>query len=153
MSPSRSKLAADAWGAVLRTQAALVPVLDRDLRSQTGLPLSWYDVLLELAAAEGGRLTMTEIGSRVVLSRSRASRVIDELADAGLVRRDPNPADARSAFAVLTAQGRRRYARAAAVYIGGIERHFAPALSTGELQIIRDLLDRVLRRLVSDLDD
>src|SRR5512132_368599 len=61
-----------AWAALLRAHAAVVPKLERRL-ADTGLPLSWYDVLLVLNAAPGRRLRMTELGSRAVLSRERVS--------------------------------------------------------------------------------
>ena len=68
---SRRRLAADAWGALLQTHAALVPQLDRAVREHSGLPLAWYDVLLELATADEGRLRMSDLSARVVLSRTR----------------------------------------------------------------------------------
>jgi DNA-binding MarR family transcriptional regulator len=59
----------------------------------------WYDVLLELNSADGRRLRMQELGERAVLSRSRISRIVDELARAGLVTREPDPADRRGSWA------------------------------------------------------
>ena len=59
--------------------AALVPRLDRELQETHGLPLTWYDVLLELNAAPGRRLTMGPLGSVAAMSRTRVSRVVDEL--------------------------------------------------------------------------
>src|SRR5689334_14800222 len=112
MAESRTDLATQAWGALLQVHAALVPVMDRRLRRHTGLPLGWYDVLLELQAAPKRRMTMSRLGERVVLSRTRASRVVDELAAAGLVTREANPEDARSSFAVLTRAGMTEFRRA-----------------------------------------
>lgn len=143
MPESRRKLAAAGWGAVLQVHASLVPALDRQLRTETALPLSWYDVLLELANAPDRRLTMGELGERVVLSRSRASRVVDELVAAGLVGREPNPADARSAFAVLTPAGRERFRAAAPVYLRAIERTFGRSLAMPDLARLTELLSRV----------
>ena len=94
-----------AWAALLRVHAAVVPKLEREL-VPTGLPLSWYDALLELNDAPGRKLRMTELGQRVVLSRERVSRVVGELERAGLVRREPNPDDGRSSFAAITPEGR-----------------------------------------------
>jgi len=94
-----------AWASVLKVHAALVPILDRELRAAHDLPLTWYDILLELNAAPGRRLTMGELGKRAVVSRTRAVRVVDELVAAGLVAREPNPDDRRSAYAVLTPSG------------------------------------------------
>src|SRR5215207_10023610 len=100
--PSRKKLAADAWGALLQVHAALVPALDKEVRRQTGLPLSWYDVLLELATEPEGRLRMSDLAERVVLSRTRVSRLVDELVARGLISREEHPDDRRSAYAVIT---------------------------------------------------
>src|SRR5690242_11501191 len=97
MAEPRTKLAAQAWGSLLQVHATLVPDLDKRLRDATGLPLAWYDVLLELSAARDQRLTMSQLGERAVLSRSRVSRVVDDLVAAGLVRREAHPEDARSA--------------------------------------------------------
>jgi DNA-binding MarR family transcriptional regulator len=144
---SRKKLAGDAWGALLQVHAALVPELDRELRRRTGLPLAWYDVLLELRSAPDHRLTMSELGDRVVLSRSRVSRVVDELAGEGLVTREANPSDARSAYAVLSASGEKRFREAAPVYVSGIELGFAAGLSEAELRTITAALQRVRERL------
>ena len=112
-----------AWAAVLRVHAAVVPRLERDLAA-VGMPLSWYDVLLELNSATDRRLRMTELGARVVLSRERVSRVVDELERAGLVRRERNPDDGRSLLAVLTDEGRERLRAAAPTYLAGIRRYF-----------------------------
>ena len=46
----------ETWGALLKVHAALVPRLDRELQEAHGLPLTWYDVLLELNAAPDRRL-------------------------------------------------------------------------------------------------
>jgi DNA-binding MarR family transcriptional regulator len=124
--------------------AALVPRLDRDLSRATGLPLSWYDVLLELAAAPDRRLTMGELAERVVLSRTRVSRIVDELVAAGLACREDNPSDRRSAFAVMTADGLARYRSAAPVYVAGIEREFAARLTDDELRTVARALRTVI---------
>lgn len=140
----RVKLATDAWAALLQVHAALVPKLDRLLTQTTGLPLSWYDVLLELAAAPGRRLPMGELAERVVLSRTRVSRIVDELVTAGLVGKEVNPDDGRSAFAVLTADGLARYRVAAPVYLAGIENEFAAGLTEAELATVARALRKVI---------
>jgi DNA-binding MarR family transcriptional regulator len=112
-----------AWAAVLRAHAAVVPRLERELAA-VGMPLSWYDVLLELNAAPDRRLRMTELGAKAVLSRERVSRVVDDLERAGLVRRERNPDDGRSLLAAITDDGRTRLRAAAPTYLVGIERHF-----------------------------
>jgi DNA-binding MarR family transcriptional regulator len=132
-----------AWSALLRVHAAVVPKLARALQS-VGLPISWYDVLLVLNAAPDRRLRMTELGGRAVLSREQISRVVTELERAGLVERVPNPDDKRSAFASITAEGRKRLRAAAPVYLDAIERHYTGHLSRQEARTIAVALGRVL---------
>src|SRR5919112_1455627 len=97
-----------AWSALLRVHAALVPVLDRELQGTCNLPLTWYDVLLELNSAPGRRLSMGQLGEVAVVSRTRVSRVVDQLAGEGLVVREANPDDRRSAYATITDAGRKQ---------------------------------------------
>jgi DNA-binding MarR family transcriptional regulator len=132
-----------AWAAVLRVHAAVVPRLERDLAA-VGMPLSWYDVLLELNAATDRRLRMTELGARVVLSRERVSRVVDELERAGLVRRERNPQDGRSLLAVITDEGRARFRAAAPAYLAGIERHFGSHVTDDDARALATALFRVV---------
>ena len=123
---------ADTWGALLKVHAALVPLLDRELQEAHGLPLTWYDVLLELNAAPDRRLTMGQLGSVAAVSRTRVSRVVDELVRAGLVAREPNPDDGRSAFAALTPAGRTALRKAAPTYVAAVRREFADHLTVRE---------------------
>src|SRR5690349_24179115 len=91
--------AVDAWRGLLVAHSRLVPAVEADLRAAGQVPLSWYDVLLELNAAPERRLRMSELGQRVVLSRTRVSRIVDELTAAGLAERQPAPAHRRSSCA------------------------------------------------------
>ena len=146
MATTRKKAAAEAWGSLLQVHAALVPELDRRLRAETGLPLGWYDVLLELSVARDHRLTMSQLGERAVLSRSRVSRVVDELDRAQLVRREAHPDDARSSYAVITPAGLDRFRHAAPAYLTGIDEVFAGDLTVAELSSVASALQRVLLR-------
>jgi DNA-binding MarR family transcriptional regulator len=132
-----------AWAALLRTHAAVVRRLEQDMERTQGMPLAWYDVLLELNSADRRRLRMQELGERAVLSRSRISRIVDELARAGLVTREPDPADRRGSWAVLTDAGRARLREAAPGYLDGIGRHFAQHLAPDERVAIATGLGRV----------
>lgn len=143
---SKSQLAADAWGSLLRVHADLVPLMDLDLKAAGGIPLSWYDILLELNFAEGHALTMGELSDKVVLSRTRVSRLVDEMANVGLVAKRQHPGDKRSAFAVLTNEGLRRFRAAAPIYLAAIDTHFGTALSKRELELLVGLLDRIVAR-------
>jgi DNA-binding MarR family transcriptional regulator len=133
-----------AWSAFLRAHAVGVRRVDADVRRRADLPLAWYDVLLELNAAPGRRLRMQDLGEAVVLSRTRVSRVVDELVEVGLVRRDRNPDDRRSAYATLTDEGRARLRKAAPVYLDAIRRHFVAALRPDQVAAVEAAMSAVV---------
>ena len=137
--------AVDAWRGLLVAHSRLVPAVEADLRAAGQVPLSWYDVLLELNAAPERLLRMSELGQRVVLSRTRVSRIMDKLAAAGLAERQPDQADGRSSFAVLTAAGRDALRRAWPVYREAIRRHLAAGLTVPQCRELAALLDQVIK--------
>jgi DNA-binding MarR family transcriptional regulator len=122
----------------------VVPRIERTLQADTGLPIAWYDVLLELNGARPDRrLRMQELGDRVTVSRSRVSRVVDELERAGFVVRIPDPSDRRASFAAITPEGRTVLRRAAPVYLAAVEREFLAKLTPADARTIERALDRV----------
>ena len=133
-----------AFAALLQVQAAVVRRLELRLEEHRLVPIGQYDVLLELNAAPGRRLRMQQLSDRVVLSRSRVSRVVDEMERAGLARREPDPDDRRAAFAVITEDGRAALRKAAPVYLQGIEQEFLAHLTSAE----RRSLERALRKVL-----
>ena len=135
---------ADTWGALLKVHAAVEPRLDRELQEAHRLPLTWYDVLLEINASPERRLTMGQLGSVAAVSRTRASRVVDELVRAGLVAREANPDDGRSAFAVLTPAGHEALRKAAPTYVAAVRREFTDHLTAREAQVLARALRKVL---------
>jgi DNA-binding MarR family transcriptional regulator len=44
-----------------------------------GLPLTWYDVLVQLSEADDHRLRMQELAGKVLLSKSGLTRLIDRM--------------------------------------------------------------------------
>ena len=133
----------EAWRALITAHAAAVGGIERGLLEAGLPPLSWYDVLLELSAAPGCRLRMHELASAVVLSRSGLTRLVDRVEKAGLLRREPDPADGRGSFAVLTDEGLRMRQKMWPVYARGIAEHFGAHVSDEEAEVLSKALGRV----------
>jgi DNA-binding MarR family transcriptional regulator len=131
------------WRSFLRAHATVTRKLENELLTATGMPLGWYDVLLQLAEAPGRRLRMADLADLVLLSRSGLTRLIDRLQAEGLVRREPSPDDARGTFTVLTDEGIRRLRAAAPVHLSGIREHWLAHFSDAELRQLGALLGRV----------
>jgi DNA-binding MarR family transcriptional regulator len=133
-----------AWRLLLEAHATVTELLERELVAERGLPLSRYDVLLNLAEAPEGRLRMQELSASVLLSKSGLSRLVDRMVEAGLVRRERCLDDRRGWFAVLTDQGRGALRRAAPIHLRGIHEHFTRHLEPEEVKALTTALSRVV---------
>src|SRR5712691_5160893 len=90
-----------AWRSLLRAHATLMRQLEADLEQQTGLALADFDVLAQLAIADG-ELRMTELANRAIISRSGMTRRVTRLVEKGLARRADANADGRGVVIALT---------------------------------------------------
>jgi Transcriptional regulators len=113
------------------------------MEDRTGLPLSWYEVLLSLHEAPGEQLRMHRLADSLLLSRSAVTRFIDRMEAAGLVARTGCPRDGRGVNVTLTVEGRHRFAAAAPIHLEGISRRFGAFLSREEAEVIARALRRV----------
>jgi DNA-binding MarR family transcriptional regulator len=133
-----------AWRGMLRVHAELLRALDAELEARHDLPISSYDVLVNLAEAPGGKLRMRDLADAVLLSRSGLTRLVDRLEREGLLRRAPCPSDARGAFAEVTPAGRARLAEARPTHLAGVRERFLSHFEAGELALLASLWERVL---------
>jgi DNA-binding MarR family transcriptional regulator len=132
-----------AWRGLLTSHARIVRALDHELIDEEALSLSQYEVLLHLSWAEAGSVRMSELASKVLLSPSGITRVVDHLERKGLVERLSCPTDRRGSFATLTDKGKERLRRAAPVHVRGIREHFSQRLSPEELTQLASILGRL----------
>jgi DNA-binding MarR family transcriptional regulator len=139
----RRHLANDAWEALLSAHAVLMKQFAaQDIWQDVSM--REYDVLYTLSKCpEPQRLG--DLGRHVLLSQPALSRLIDRLAERGLVERQADPADGRGVRLALTAAGRdlqhgigRRHAR-------GVARAMTAGLTSGELA----QLETICRKLAS----
>ena len=134
----------DAWRGFLRTHATLVRELDEELTERHNLPLSSYDVLIQLADAPDGMLRMSHLADAVLLSRSGLTRLVTRLAGQGLLERVECKNDARGAFAAITDHGRERLAEARATHRAGVRGRFLDRLSEREQRQLAKAWGRLL---------
>jgi DNA-binding MarR family transcriptional regulator len=142
--PSFSDVELDAWRGFLRTYTTIVRDLDVELTERHGLPVSSYDVLVQLDEASDGMLRMSHLADAVLLSRSGLSRLVTRLASQGLIERKDCENDARGAFAVITAEGRRRLNEARATHRAGVRERFLDRLSERDQRQLAKVWSRLL---------
>ena len=139
--------AVTAWRSFLEAHARITAELEYDLQEQRGIPLSWYDVLVQLSEAPNGRLRMQELAASVLLSKSGLTRLFDRMENAGLVRREPCETDARGIVAAITPAGRATLRSAAPVHLRGVHSSFARHLTNEEART----LDRAFGKMLAAL--
>jgi len=106
-----------------------------------------FDVLSALRRAEGEQLSPGQLLAQTLVTSGTMTNRIDRLEERGLVRRKPDPNDARSVRVQLTATGRRRV-DAALTDLVARENSILGTLDPPE----RATLAALLRRVVAPFD-
>ena len=134
-----------AWFGLLYVQGLLIKKIDKALKVEHDLPLSWFEVILRLAV-EDSFVSVSNIVGAVTLSSSRVSRVVEDLEKRGLVKRRQGERDARVSEVALTEEGLALYRAADATHRRVVNEHFLGKLSAEEAEVVA----RVWRRLLGD---
>ncbi|AWN51286.1 helix-turn-helix domain-containing protein [Methylobacterium sp. 17Sr1-1] len=134
-----------AWIGLMRTQRVILSAVEKDLKRAGLPPLGWYDVLLELSRAEGGRLRPYEIEARTLLAQHNLSRLLDRMETEAFVRRDAFDGDGRGRWIVITEAGRAMQTRMWVVYAASIQAHMGAKLTDQEAAGLADALAKLSR--------
>src|SRR3984885_10963514 len=94
----------DSWEALLSAHAVLMKQFAAE-DIWTDISMREYDVLYALSKCPGP-LRLGELNRRVLLSQPALSRMVDRLAERGLIERRADPADGRGVRLSLTSAGR-----------------------------------------------
>jgi DNA-binding MarR family transcriptional regulator len=133
-----------AWSGFLRGHARIVRALDTELEREHGLPLTSYDVLIQLSLAPDRRLRMFELADAIVLSRSGLTRLVERLERDGLVERERGEVDLRQMYARLTDRGLEVLTEATPTHIAGIKERFLERLSDEQTKQLAAIWGAVL---------
>lgn len=140
-------LQVDAWAALLAFQSRLIRQVERALDRHGLIPMTFYDVLLQLRRAPRRSLRFRELKGEIVLSRSALSRCVDRMAAAGLVAKDECPEDPRGINVRLLPAGKAALKAAWPVYRGQILSTFGGHFSDEELHFLVDRFSKLKAEL------
>ena len=138
-----------AWIGFVKSQQSVLNKVDKDFKASGFPPLSWYDLLLELEKAKGGRLRQKELGELILLSKYNVSRLLDRLEKQGLIKREPCEEDTRGVFAVITPKGKKLRIKMWPVYYESIKENFLSKFSKNELKQIVEFNKRLVKLIIS----
>jgi len=122
---------------------ALLRAFDADLMRAHGLSHTEFLALMFLSEAPSRTLRISDLAAACQQSLSAISRTVGRLENAGLVRREQAPHDARSYNAVLTGEGLARLEEAWPTHIDSVRKYFISNLQGIDLRTLADSLERM----------
>jgi DNA-binding MarR family transcriptional regulator len=131
------------FGLLMETNARLTRRLGSALESECGLPLAWFEVLLQLRRAPEGRLTMSQIAEGAVYTSGGTTRLVDRIETAGLVARRTCPSDRRAVHVEITSAGNARLDAALTAHLGHLETGMTERLCPDERATLAELLEKL----------
>ena len=139
----RRHLANDAWEALLTAHAVVMKQFAAE-DIWEDVSMREYDVLYTLSKCPEP-LRMTELNRHVLLSQPALSRLVDRLAERGLVERRSDPADGRGVRLSLTDAGRAVQRKIGRRHARSVARAMAARLSPGELAQLETICRKLAR--------
>lgn len=136
-----------AWQRFAAVLELLPAALNAQLERDEQLNHVDYYSLAMLSEAPRRTLRTTELAVRTNATLPRLSRVINRLADAGYVRREPCPGDRRATNLVLTDAGWAKVVHAAPGHVHNVRELVIDALSAEQLSQLSEISIRLLEVL------
>src|SRR5216683_6370411 len=142
---ARSSNVAKVWEGLARAHTSVAAAIERDMVPEAGMPLVWYEVLLNLSRAPGGMMRYQDLAKVAAITNSGASRRLEQMNKAGLIERRSCPTDRRGVFAHVTVKGEAAFKKAHTVFLNSLERNFGDAIDPGDANAINAALSRLNR--------
>ena len=131
------------WEGVARVHSSMTAALERDMVPEAGMPLAWYEVLLNLSRSPGGMMRYQDLARVAGITNSGASRRLEQMTRAGLIERRSCPTDRRGVFAHITAKGEASFKTAHKVFVNSLERNLGTSLKPGDAELISAALSKL----------
>jgi DNA-binding MarR family transcriptional regulator len=135
------------WRVFLGGTTVLMDRLDRDLRTQHGISMPEYEILVRLSEADGRSIRMAELADAVSHSRSRVTHTIARLEREGIVQRGQSSDDGRGVSARLTDHGFSVLERAAHTHVRGVNDYLIENAASEDLEALGRVMQAVLDTL------
>jgi DNA-binding MarR family transcriptional regulator len=135
------------WRSYIESTQMLMDRLDQELQRDSGIPHTYYEVLVRLSEVPDRRLRMSALADRSMSSRSRLSHAVARLEENGWVRREICATDRRGQLAVLTDAGLAALAAAAPGHVEGVRTHLLDPLTPEQVTQLAEICAIIAERL------
>jgi DNA-binding MarR family transcriptional regulator len=127
------------WRSYIEATQLLADRLDQELQRDSGMPHTYYEVLVRLSEVPDRRLRMSALADRSLSSRSRLSHAVARLEQNGWVRRELCATDRRGQLAVLTDAGFAALEAAAPGHVAGVREHLLDPLTPDQVRQLGEI--------------
>jgi DNA-binding MarR family transcriptional regulator len=141
--PKRSSDVEQVWEGVARVHSSMTAALEHDMVPEAGMPLAWYEVLLNLTRSPGGMMRYQDLARVAGITNSGASRRLEQMTKAGFIERRSCPTDRRGVFAHITTKGQASFKTAHKVFVNSLERNLGTSLKPGDAELISAALSKL----------
>jgi DNA-binding MarR family transcriptional regulator len=128
-----------AWRAFIAAQRVVNSRIESQLQHDSGMPHTYYEILVRLNESPDGRLRMSELAMATNGSRSRLSHAVARLEANGWVRREGVADDKRGQVAIITEGGIAVLEGAAPGHVGAVREVVFDALTEQQVEALYDV--------------
>lgn len=132
----------DAWFALMFMHAAVTARIDAVLMERYRISFSAFEILCRLKEREPQPVRVLA-GQLVSVSPTRASRLMQDLVDAGYLQRGADQGDGRVSLISFTDEGRRYAAEVARTFEEQVKKHFAEPLDAEDIAALTRIWDKL----------
>lgn len=137
------------WRAYLESGKLVNRALDRQIRRDSGMSLTDFEILVTLMESPNRRVRMGTLAEAMSTTRSGATRAIARMEALGWVRRTECSEDGRGTVAELTEAGRLAQVAAAPGHVAAVRAAIFDALEPEELAVLDRVFTGVRNRLAT----
>jgi DNA-binding MarR family transcriptional regulator len=138
------------WRAYLKGTSLLTDAIAAQLQEDSGLPHTYYEILVHLSEAPDRALRMSELANRALSSRSRLSHAVARLTEQGWVERIDCPTDRRGQIAHLTDRGFAALEAAAPGHAERVMSGLFDALTPAQAASLKEIVQAITHTLEAE---
>ena len=136
-----------AWLAYITLSTLLDDYLDQQLRRDAGITHADYFLLAYLSRLPERTASMSQLAERLKFTRSRLTRAVTRLEQAGYVARRSHPTDGRGQLAALTEQGFAFLTRIAPGHVEAVRRAVFDVLTPDQVRQLAEIGEAIVQAL------
>lgn len=138
------------WRDFMAASGMLNAHLEMQLQHDSGMPVTYYEVLVRLSESPEQTMRMSELAEACHASRSKLSHAVARMESSGWIHRSSCPTDKRGSFAALTPAGLDVLRRAAPGHVAAVRRRLFDVLTPEQVTALGEISAAIMSGLAGE---